>query len=553
MKASLKKLVALTLIVLSSYPCKAQLFGKTFFTPRPQGVNSARQLVGQHRYMHTKNSESYYGTISATPEYLHAFKTRRLAEYFFGTDTIRFSGSLVTTREVDDILADYFGMSPTFDSTLTIDPQVRTALVDFDWYCGLDNLCSGLYFHAHTPVVWTKWQLELCETIANTGAGTPFPAQYMSENELIAPATSAIKPLQGDFTFGDVSEGIQFGRISSCPQKETALADVHFALGWNFIRRDRGHVGINLRVSAPTGSRPRNLFLFEPTVGNGHHWEFGAGMNGDLLLWEKDGEQTVKVKVVANFTHLFKTNQCRSFDFVKKDKAAACPTVAQSCRCCSCTGQEKNSCRCRSFTCPESNFGSRYMLLKEFNDSGAYSGTLLPAINRTTLPCKVSVNIQIDASVMAAYQNKNWTVDFGYNGWFRSREKICIIGTIEKNRYGFKGIQNVSGAGANNTQSTATIHGNTLDPVIQANVADATQVFISLADLDPCSAATSRSLTHKFFAHVSYAWDNNDQQRAIPYLGIGGEIEFEGMKDESVPNKNSLSQAGIWAKAGLAF
>jgi len=271
-------------------------------------------------------------------------------------------------------------------------------------------------------------------------------------------------------------------------------------------------------TAIPTGSKSCSTFLFEPIVGNNHHWELGVGLSGQLLLWEKDGDQTVSIHVDANARHLFNSRQRRSFDFCSNE------------------------------------FGSRYMLLKEFDQFGQYTQTSLPAINKTTLCCKVSVNFLIDAAFMASYRNKNWTIDFGYNGWVRTREKLCITGNIEENKFGFKGLQGVRDVDANKTESGATIHGDPLDAAVQATTVDTpSPVFIKTADLDRRSAASPSALTHKFFGHFSYAWQNGENQKIVPYLGAGIEFEFEGITKDQTPNRNTLSQFGFWIKGGAAF
>jgi len=497
-----------------------ELYGHTFFSPRPQGCDAARQLVGQHPYQHKYDANHCYGTFSATMEYLHTYKNYRIAEHFWGVDTVRFSGSQVTTRGENDILADYFGLSPAFDSLLTFEPKAETFLIDFNLYAGLDGLCHGLYFQVIAPAVWTQTKICLDEDITDNGASTQFPALYMDTAAVTAPITSAKRPFDGDVTYGQVKEGMKFGKIAC---RETGkLSDILMVLGWDFLRRERGHVGCNLRLSAPTGTKITSEYMFQPVVGNGHHWEFGVGLDGKLTLWEKDGEQTVDLIAQMLFTHVFKARQYRSFDFTKN------------------------------------GFGSRFILLKEFDGAGTYDGTCLPAINKTTLACDVSADIQVDGIIMAAYHNQNWTFDFGYNGWIRSREKICIVGEIEKNKYGFKGIQNVATTPVpgpdNHTQSAATLHGNPLTDAVRTAVADPSPVFIKTSDLDPASAGMERCISHKFFLNLSYAWDYDTCQRVIPYLGLGFEFEFEGVRqDNSRPNKITWSQVGVMVKGGLEF
>ncbi len=492
---------------------QGELSGKSFFSPRSQSVNAARELVGWHRYIHQFDADTFYGSCSIAPEYLQSYRPQRVAEYFFNTDTLTISGSQVTNRDnTTNILADYFGLSPAFGSTVTVVPKVQQALVDFNCYIGFNNW----YFRIHAPAVWTKWELKLEEIPNNNGSDTPFPALYMAQEALQAPVQSFNDAIKGNVTFGDVQDGLQFGKIDNA-QTKGGLSDIQAALGYNFVVSENGHVGLNIRGSAPTGTRPTSEFLFEPVIGNGKHWELGVGFTGEVIIWERDGDQTVSLFVDANITHLFPARQNRSFDFTTN------------------------------------GFGSRYILLKQFDNTGNYDGLSLPAINKTTLSCKVKTSVQIDIAIMFGYIYNEFGFDIGYNGWARSRERISLKESIESNRFGFKGIQNVaieSGDNDNTTQSTATLNGNNFEN--QLLVADASSpVFINTQDLDVTSAASPRAITHKIFAHFSYTWENKQTK---PYLGVGGEVEFEGVRPkDSQPNKNTLSQWGVWLKGGLGF
>jgi hypothetical protein len=518
----LKKILLFTVCTLCSLHAQegpTQLYGHTFYSPRSQGCNAARELVGQHPYQHRYDAQHCYGTFSATLEYAQTYKSHRIAEHFWGVDTVRFSGSQVDTRSEDDVLADYFGLSPMFDSELTFRPKATTFLIDFNLYAGLDGLCPGLYFQVIAPAAWVEQKICLSEAITDNGMDDSFPALYMAVGAVTPPITSAKRPFDGDVTYGQVKQGMKYGKIGCLETGK--LADILMVLGWDFVRRERGHVGANLRLVAPTGTKINGEYMFQPVVGNGHHWEFGAGLDGTIVLWEKDGEQTIDLTAQLFCTHLFRSCQHRSFDFCKN------------------------------------GFGSRFILLKEFDAAGTYDGTCLPAINVTTLACKVSADIQVDAVIMASYHTRNWTFDFGYDGWVRSREKICITGSIEDKRYGMKGIQNVAIDAVtpdNKTQSTATLHGNPLTPTVQTAVADTSTTFIKTSDLDPASASMERSISNKIFLNLSYAWDNDTDARVIPYLGIGCEFDFEGVRqDNSRPNKITWSQAGVMVKAGLKF
>jgi len=520
------KIISLILLLSSQTYATQDLYGKTFFSPRSQTARSARRLVGQTPHMHKRKGEKCYATVAATAEYLRSYRERRLAEYFFGTDKLLFSGSQSTDRGSTDILADYFGLSPEYRGTLKLNPHARTFVMDFNTYVGLDCWHPGLYFRLSLPVVSTRHWICLEEDTLNAGNNAEYPAKYMTTDALAAPAKGPARYFEGDFTWGHVSEGIKFGKIG-CARK-TGVSDIWFTFGWNFLRRERGHFGFNLQMAAPTGSKPNGTYMFEPVVGNGDHWEFGVGFNGNALLWESDVTREIHMNIEANFTHLFKATQCRTFDF-------------------------KDEQRCRTTAFGENKFGSRFILLKEFDTAGQYTGTLIPAINKTTLACKVSNALKIDLTIMATYNDSNWVVDLGYNGWIRTKDKLCLCGSIEKNKYALKGIQDVADTGADETQSNATLTGNTLDTQTQAENADANQTFIATEDLDLCSATMPTSISHMLFAHASYTWDRELWEGVRPFLGVGFQLEFEGIRHShyTAPDKNTMSNYGFWLKGGL--
>ena len=85
------------------------------------------------------------------------------------------------------------------------------------------------------------------------------------------------------------------------------------------VSDDEYHAGIALRVVIPTGTHVNGEYVFQPIVGNGHHWELGANGNIYVLLWENES-QTKKLTghALANLTYMFKTSQMRCFDLFDK-------------------------------------------------------------------------------------------------------------------------------------------------------------------------------------------------------------------------------------------
>jgi len=131
------------------------------FSPRSQSVNAARDLVGWQTHINRWDMDSFYGSLSVTPEYTQTYRTKRLAQCLFGSENVVFSGSRRTDRKECEILADYFCLPMDFKSTLQIQPRIRNFLVDFDLFLGLDNWVEGLWFRLQTPIVYTNWDLRL--------------------------------------------------------------------------------------------------------------------------------------------------------------------------------------------------------------------------------------------------------------------------------------------------------------------------------------------------------------------------------------------------------
>lgn len=510
----------------------ARLHGRTMLVPRSQSTNSARHAAMWHNNIYRAFADdTWHGGIAITGAHNQSFRERRLAEYFFGTNILGISGSEVTTRAETDILADYFGLSPSFASTVVVSPFISNTLIEGSY----QSSYNAWYFQAHLPVVRAGTEINLCEVIESVTTD-PFPAEYMSEAALMPPFTSFTQAMEGLKGFGQVQRRIA-GNILRGSQHTVALSDPQLFFGYAVLQREYAFLGFHAILGIPTGTRPTSTTLLEPVVGNGKHWEFGLGLASYWRVWEKDGEQTINLIVDINATHLFNARQRRSFDFC----------VTSTCDFNAC-GQSSCDLNARS----GGGFGSRYTLAKQFDTANNYTGTTLPAINLSTLWCDVSTGVQIDSTLLIAYQYRKLALEFGYNGWLRTTEKITNLEPCpcsKTNRYGFKGIQNAVG---NETQSTANLHGNQFEQ--QSIVADPTTTTFSTCCLNICSAAAPHSFTHKFFWSIAHAPAAYEPESRGAFVGIGAEVEFESIRPRDMqPNEVAISQWGIWAKTGYIW
>lgn len=157
---------------------------------RSQSVDSSRDIIGLTDKINLFDMENLYIVGAITLEGTRSFDSDALANRLFGPLNIspkssdelfvNVTGSQVPNRGSNDWLADYFGLSTTFQSRLFFKPRVSNFIIDFEFYVGLDEWVNGLYFWAHGPVVATRWNLNFREEVNNTLALLGYPAGYFA-------------------------------------------------------------------------------------------------------------------------------------------------------------------------------------------------------------------------------------------------------------------------------------------------------------------------------------------------------------------------------------
>lgn len=584
-----KKYLFLIALVSSSgiLPSSDCVNATPYFSIRSQSVDSARELAGWASDYHINlyNMCENYGSFVVTLEGTRSFRGRKIARCLFGDSlvencneaTIGISGSEVQTRNGRDWLAENFFLAPDFESKITFRPQVSNILVDFNLYLGLDDLTEGLYFRIHAPVVNTRWKLNPREQVVVPGV-LPLSAGYFGASQVNRAQllNKALDTLTGEKSGTALISKLGYSKISpcGCTLKDTKLSDIVWAFGWNFFQDEDYHVGLNIRGAFPTGTRPDGEYLFEPVVGNGHHYELGAGLTSHLIVWRDcDCEQYVGVYLDANFTHLFKTRQCRNFDLCNSPNSRYMLAANLNVPVDGLQGSTMGG------TAPLPTIGFN-IPSAQFKDKYTY------VANLTHSQVDVSVGVQADITFLVDYTCGGYSFDAGYNFWGRSCEKIkfkCPPLLNEENMWVLKGdasvygfpmtVTGVSGAMSGGdpvalsaSESNANIYAGTNRPCGEMlNVAEQRRnpnidnpefaysgtlpllvevpsatffddnldrqlytsvdpVFITAASID-CDGARTKGYSHKVFANLSYTW-NDREECWIPYCGVGGKVEF---------------------------
>ena len=213
-------------------------------------------------------------------EFQQTFKSERLANAIFGSNTLCFSGSQVVGRNsTTQLLADNFGLASDFQGSVTFCPRIQNHIVDFGYFMGLDCWVQGLYLRFHAPVVYTRWNLRGCEQTISSGS-TTIPACYDGSGpsgtaatslNTITPVCSIQQALSGTSLFGDMQTPWCSGRVDFCSRHKSGLADIDAIIGYNWINNDCYHFGTYLQLVLPTGTKPESRHLFNPVVGNSNH------------------------------------------------------------------------------------------------------------------------------------------------------------------------------------------------------------------------------------------------------------------------------------------
>ena len=425
----------------------------TTIVPRSQSFNAARQIVGWDNYywgILRKPQDIWYSSFNITFEYTRTFRDNRIARTLFGNDlingvcddasAIQVMGSAVSGRPSNAWLADYFGLPMDFQSTVSFKPSITNFILDFNWYVGLDNWVQGLYFWLYGPFVHSNWNLNARENTTSKGTMGYFQGYFSStavpmsqlNTSFLNYANGEVPTINNnDTVYGEsycldtgvctaldnvtwnslccskISNDCKCGGLSA-----NGFADLRFILGYNFLNHEEGdyHLGIGIYLAAPTGTTVgsndcgEGRYLFQPIVGNGHHWELGAQVTAHHTWWRsEDAEKSFGFYLEANITHLFGTHQKRCFDL--------------------CSAGPNSRYMLAEFLTSNRN---SLPLLNTTTDSQGYEfgNQYQPVANITRSNITSTIGAQGDLAFVLAYQSGNFQWDIGYDFWGMSCEQI---------------------------------------------------------------------------------------------------------------------------------
>ena len=516
MKNMQKKLLALTLL-FSTQLCATPVAGVSFFLPRAQN-GTAVDILGWSPEINKYDADSIYFDFKAQSEWRQSFNSSKLGTYIFfnGTNTMIFGPQNTGVANIStDVYSLNFLLPSGFQSTVTASPKIQSSISDFSLYVGLDEWKSGLWVSAHLPLVYTRWNANLSETVTAAVPAAGFAAGAVNINAVTAvPYQNVTQAWVGNKTAGDANVVWAYGTINGS-QSKTKVGDVAVNLGYNFVNRENMYLGVALRGLFGAGGHSKAQYVFEPMIGYGGRMGIGGFIDGQVRVWERDEDHRFVATASGYAVHLFNNKQVRSFDLV--------------------------SC----------GVGSRYNMVKKLSTITAAANSTYSnidnMINIGTQTAKIGIGVVYEANIQLSYTICNMNLDLGYSVGGRSAEKFSSFVTqIPVNTYILYSSTAANNANVANAANEATgvskitVSGNDTGAT-QASVITGNAGIYCISNSNTTAAATTLTLntasvlapsvvSNCLYLNVGHTWRDNDW---CPNVSLFGNVEFTGNKSAS--------------------
>jgi len=508
------------------------------------------ELTAEKR--HLSDKEEFYGDFAVTLGWQQNFNRYRLSSYFFkpcGSITV---GSNNATG--CDIRASDLGLSSTFTGSAWLCPKYQDFVADFDLYMAWDEFVKGLWTELRVPFVHTRWNAGLGTSVTDAGGSyyatsavsgyADYPHfvvndEYASVPVVYTGSCALSSALLGNTAFGD-APALTAGKIVNCVRTANGLGGIRLALGYDFLRKDRGSMGLAVDVEFPAANKLAknncccNLFIFDPSVGSQHAWKVGGVLRGQYMLWDKGEDERIDLYLDGRVHGGFSGQTTRLL------------------------GLNANG----------TSLFNQYLLLEKYSvaaNVATYEG-LERAANLLKAQVKAYSTVEAQVTAMFQYKNGGFVGALGYNFFGRNAEKICLCclcssdpsnyyyvikgdrpvgyaGTTTPTYHGgfySKTDSDINGTGTVVTDSAAVAFNSALEGTV---VTENAFSFSTSGDLNLCPAAHPKYISNTIFGHLGYHWDENDLK---PFIGIMGKVDIGS-------SNTALRLWGVYLKGGIGF
>ncbi len=162
------------------------------------------------------------------------------------------------------------------------------------------------WYTIELPIIHVKNTLDLTETYSYT----PFPVDQ-SVNGFYGPDGTQYLPV-ATMTEAFRQIGLQYGKVDGA-QSKTRVADLTVRIGCDVINHVDMYLSPYGGVVFPTGNKPQAVYLFEPIVGNNHHYGLLGGLTS-YVAFAEGNEGKAYIGASINARYLFANTQTRMID-----------------------------------------------------------------------------------------------------------------------------------------------------------------------------------------------------------------------------------------------
>ncbi len=514
----MKKIIIISLIVLNlGFRLRAHCdpgddISKTFYSVRPLFQSTSPEKDAFFRDSFIRHDQDQKNKAELVFFGGETNNEKELAKYFlpWGKPSILIASDgaeNAADRDVNAIHLNIGHEDDVFESCVTFCPQQKVWGLGVRWRQWLSRtievhrLFKGFWVETSFPIMRVENTMGFCENIIN-------PGDEVSPTR-VANACEAFT--QSSWNYGKISP--------TCLQK-TGIGDVELKLGWEAAHDDICHFESYIGAVVPTGNRPKGCYVFEPIVGNNHHWGF---MGGSLFAAKcyVNGDFSFSCLIEMNKRYLFEGDEIRTFDLVTKPWGRYMEVYANQ----------------EAAETAQTNVGSAVN-----GDRGS------PGVNYFTKCVKVKPGYvtTVNSGYLVVY--KALHAEFGYNFFARQKEEIrltcnkgcnCVWCCESEGNSNSPAL--VSATEGGYTTKTRTIKDN-------FNGAGVDQVpdnytAISICDFDVNSAQHPGVLSHTLYGSLGFSFD--DWQYPLSF-GLGGSYETGS-------NNANSDRWTTWGRLALAW
>ncbi|MBU1008192.1 hypothetical protein KKA53_03890 [Candidatus Dependentiae bacterium] len=484
-----------------------------------------------HNMKTKKTNDLFGGNLEATGFYGRSVNGSHLARSFGadGTETLQVVadganainlGLFRTRKQVSsDLLLHYASQSENpLAGTLRFDPKQTMYGIRLDYFHRFDEWLDGLFFAMTIPFVHVKNSLGVKVEGSVSGAAATEEIKLLDlfTGKAIVRAAAA-----------DSQSALKYAKM--CPDSKTGLGDITAQVGWRFMEGRKYHAGINAELILPTGNKPNATYLWGARTAE-CKWGVGVGADGSSLLWENE-DQDLHIIAALQYRYLFDGTEKRTIGLSELKYH---------------DGSKVNLIK--------DPLLSQYYLVGTAGKAG-----LQPLANISTFDVTVKPGSQLDGTIAFAYNNAGFTLDIGYNMFWKEAERVrCKSGgTCSRScetsadpcdtECGTK-ITCVPGDWKNETYGVAKVM---FDSTAIFNAAGGTDTlaldttgFIDASEFNYAGAETPSQVINSAFIATGYS----KEYWGYPIMvGTGISYHFPSS------NRDTLEGYSLWAKAGVSF